>query len=256
MDTLMRFGMDIYLTPEEEEIIAPIVKPCYAALGLANDYFSFDVEWEEFKEEESATTAMTNAVWLFMQWHQVDQQAAKRCVQEVTNKYEKEYRQRVQEFVSGQGKTNAKVQVYLSALGYQIPGNVSWSLRCPRYHPWLGGEARAILHDSTGEIQNAWKPRSISGKSDTSQSSVWSGASDSSPRSSISSAPSIDVTRLSDRADLGSEVRIYRVPSFLVEFTDNSTASSESRRVYQLPSLQRSPGGIHRCPERVARPAG
>ncbi|EYE98143.1 uncharacterized protein EURHEDRAFT_400288 [Aspergillus ruber CBS 135680] len=48
VDTLMRFGMGILLTLEEDEMIAPIVKQCYFALGLSNDYFSFDVEWERF----------------------------------------------------------------------------------------------------------------------------------------------------------------------------------------------------------------
>ncbi|PYI01416.1 geranylgeranyl pyrophosphate synthase [Aspergillus sclerotiicarbonarius CBS 121057] len=205
VDTLMRFGMGILLTPEEG-LIAPIVKPCYAALGLANDYFSFDVEWEEFQKEGSDKKAMTNAVWLFKQWHHVDQDEAKRLVQQVTNNYEKEYRQRVHECVSGEGKENARLQEYLVALGYQIPGNVAWSLHCPRYHPWLCEKAGAILQASSGEIPNPSTRQSISGESLSSQSSLWSGASDNSPRSSISSAPSVDVTgKPSDRADLGSE---------------------------------------------------
>lgn len=48
---IMRFGMGILLTPEENAIIGSIVKTCYAALGLANDYISFDVEWEEYQNE-------------------------------------------------------------------------------------------------------------------------------------------------------------------------------------------------------------
>lgn len=76
---LMRFGMGIQLSNEEQRIIEPIVKPCYAALGLANDYFSFDIEWQEF-QSESDKTAMTNAVWLFMQWDGLDIQQAKRRV--------------------------------------------------------------------------------------------------------------------------------------------------------------------------------
>ncbi|KAF7125867.1 hypothetical protein CNMCM5793_002160 [Aspergillus hiratsukae] len=100
VDTLMRFGMGILLTAEEERCLAPIVKPCYAALGLANDYFSFDVEWEEFQSGSSGKSTMTNLVWLFMQWHQVDVQEAKRRVREVTNRYEDEYRQRVEAFLA------------------------------------------------------------------------------------------------------------------------------------------------------------
>ena len=50
----MRFGMGILLTPEENNLTYPIVRPCYAALGLANDYFSFDVEWEEYQQEQQS----------------------------------------------------------------------------------------------------------------------------------------------------------------------------------------------------------
>lgn len=206
----MRFGMGLLLTTEEEELVAPIVKPCYAALGLANDYFSFDVEWEEYRKPESNQTAMTNAVWLFMQWHQVDEEEAKRLVQQVTNDYERGYQQRVQEFMAGQGKSNAKLQLYLTALGCQIPGNVAWSLRCPRYHPWLCEEGSALLQASMKEardLPNIGKRRSVSGDSISSMSSLWTGASDRSARSSVSSAPSVDDReKETDRVILGTEV--------------------------------------------------
>ncbi|OJJ72250.1 hypothetical protein ASPBRDRAFT_675371 [Aspergillus brasiliensis CBS 101740] len=208
VDTLMRFGMNILLTPEEEELVAPIVKPCYAALGLANDYFSFDIEWEEFQQPESNQSTMTNAVWLFMQWHQVDEQEAKRRVRQVTNDYEREYQQRVRDFISGEGKSNTKLQLYLTALGYQIPGNIAWSLRCPRYHPWLCEEGSALLRasmDEARDVCNEGKRRSISGDSISSESSVWSGASDRSARSSVSSAPSLDEGKEPDRVMLGTE---------------------------------------------------
>jgi hypothetical protein len=50
------------LTEEEIKTVAPIVKPCYTPLDLANDYFAFDVEWKEFNETESGDGAMANAV--------------------------------------------------------------------------------------------------------------------------------------------------------------------------------------------------
>ena len=64
----MRFGMGFTLTREEEERTAPVIKPCFAALGLANDYYSFDIEWKEFQEEKTSdeNPTMTNAVWLYM----------------------------------------------------------------------------------------------------------------------------------------------------------------------------------------------
>ncbi|KAL4953372.1 isoprenoid synthase domain-containing protein [Aspergillus filifer] len=119
VDMLMRFGMGIILTEEEQKRIEPIVKPCYAALGLANDYFSFDIEWEEFQAECDKTT-MTNA-----------------------------YLRNIAEFAAGEGKEDMKLQTYLRAQGYQIPGNVAWSLRCPRYHPCLCKDEASLLHQDT-----------------------------------------------------------------------------------------------------------
>ncbi len=64
VDKLMLFGMGTTLSQDELAQVAPIARPCYAALGLANDYFSFDVEYEVFKNSNAKT--MTNAAWLFM----------------------------------------------------------------------------------------------------------------------------------------------------------------------------------------------
>ena len=194
---LMRFGMGIVLTPEKQKLIEPIVKPCYAALGLANDYFSFDIEWEEFQAESDKTT-MTNAVWLFMQWENLNAEQAKRRVQEVTKQYEQQYLRNIADFAAGEGKENIKLQTYLKAQGYQVPGNVAWSLRCPRYHPWLCKEAASLLHqDTIQELEAGRKPQALEeyrsrshSESDLSDASptFWSGSCRSSARSSVSSA--------------------------------------------------------------------
>lgn len=202
---LMRFGMGILLTSEEDEIVSSIVKPCYAALGLANDYFSFDIEWEEFQQSEKAT--MTNAVWLFMQWHNIDVPGAKILVQQVTNRYEKEFQQNVASFVAGKGKDNIKLQTYLKAQSQQMPGNVAWSLRCPRYHPELCEEASKMIYSTVQGLSippkrvktpfqgpaSTVRPRghtdaSVGSVSD--DSSVWSAENTPSSRSSVSSASS------------------------------------------------------------------
>lgn len=214
VDALMRFGMGIVLTPEEEERLAPIVKPCYAALGLANDYFSFDVEWEEFQADDSGKTTMTNLVSLFMQWYKIDIPQAKERVREVTNQYEREYQQQVNNFMTTEGRGNAKIETYLKALGHQIPGNIVWSLRCPRYHPELCEDASKLLsgdhgisrgeqfpykEEETSRIIDLWRSPSRSPSdsetSDDSRSVVWS----TSNRSSVSSALSVDAENWSPR---------------------------------------------------------
>lgn len=149
---------------------------------------------------------MTNAVWLFMQWHNVDVPEAKILVQQVTNGYEKEFQQNVASFVAGKGKDNIKLQTYLKAQGQQIPGNVAWSLRCPRYHPELC-EAGKMLYSTVQGLSippkrvetpsqgpaSTVRPRghtnaSVGSVSD--DSSVWSAENTPSPRSSVSSASS------------------------------------------------------------------
>jgi hypothetical protein len=218
--------MGIRLTPEEERFLAPIVKPCYAALGLANDYFSFDVEWQEFQSAFPGKRTMTNLVWLFMQWDQVDIQEAKRRVREVTNRYEDEYRERMEASLAKDCRGNGKLKTYLHALGHQIPGNVAWSLRCPRYHPELCDDAIGLLERDRKESKREEKDQETAhdipaddsarrpSDSDVScsvGSSIWSV----SKRSSISSAPSDDSEPWSqEQVKLGDEVRILSTISF------------------------------------------
>lgn len=219
---LMRFGMGILLTSQEDEIAAPNVKPCYAALGLTNDYFSFDVEWEEFQQSEKTT--MKNAVWLFMQWCNVDVSEAKRLVQQATNKYDKEFRQNVASFIEGKGKDNFKLQTYLKAQGQQMPGNAAWSLRYPRYHPELCEETGGILHSTVQGLSippkredvlpqgptSTVRPRghtNVSVGSVSDDSSLWSAENTPSSRSSVSSAFSNDDDQCQTRpVSLGLEV--------------------------------------------------
>ncbi|GFF26184.1 fusicoccadiene synthase [Aspergillus lentulus] len=259
VDALMRFGMGIRLTSEEENRLAPIVKPCYAALGLANDYLSFDVEWQEFQSASSGKRTMTNLVWLFMQWDQVDVQEAKRRVREVTNQYEDEYRERMEAFLAKDGRGNDKLKIYLHALGHQIPGNVAWSLRCPRYHPELCDDASALLErgrkESKGEAKDQETAHDIpaddsarrpseSDDSCSASSSIWSV----SKRSSISSAPSdnsepwsLEQVKLGDEHLLAPAEYISSLPSKGVReaFVDalNVWVMLPDRTVAQLKSI-------------------
>ncbi|KAF7586323.1 hypothetical protein BBP40_009070 [Aspergillus hancockii] len=193
VDTLMRFGMGIMLTGEEINTVASIVKPCYAALGLANDYFSFDAEWKEFNQVQFDKGAMTNAVWLFMRWNNVGIAEAKDLVRKVTNEYEQEYQNRVEAFIAGDGRNMTKLHTYLRALAYQIPGNIAWSLRCPRYHPERCDEASTILENEMRSERRAdisdytTEHTSDSGTSPSDKSTIWTAYDASSKRSSVSS---------------------------------------------------------------------
>ncbi|KAJ5116916.1 Variediene synthase [Penicillium angulare] len=147
VDTVMRFGMGILLTKEEEELLAPIARPCFAALGLANDYFSFDIEWQEYQESQDTgkSSTMTNLVWLYTQWEDLSLSQAKEKTMQTVRNFETEYYHAMNLFMSND-KCSANCANYLKSLAYQMPGNVVWSLRCPRYHPELSPEEETLLH--------------------------------------------------------------------------------------------------------------
>ncbi|KAJ5202050.1 uncharacterized protein N7498_006713 [Penicillium cinerascens] len=147
VDSVMRFGMGIVLTKEEENRTASIARSCYAALGLANDYYSFDIEWKEFQQEKSAegTSTMTNAVWLYIQWEDLSIDAAKEKVRQVVHNYEQEYQKKMNAFIADKEQCPPHLAEYLRALAFQIPGNIVWSLRCPRYHPESSVEGYFLL---------------------------------------------------------------------------------------------------------------
>ena len=58
VDKVMLFGMGMTLSQDELAQVEHIARPCYAALGLANDYFSFDVEYEVFRNSSAKTRPM------------------------------------------------------------------------------------------------------------------------------------------------------------------------------------------------------
>lgn len=142
----MLFGMGETLTKEKDALLAPIIRPCYASLALANDYFSFDREWAESLSSPDAPKPL-NAVWLYMQWQSVDMATAKWLVREATNQFEVEFLEGCRKFRESSGKSNDRLERYLRGLQYQVSGNVVWSLNCPRYHPDWRYEANEGLED-------------------------------------------------------------------------------------------------------------
>lgn len=153
----MRFGIGIVLTEEEEQLVGPIARPCYAALGLVNDFHSFDVEWELAQEEVNGTEnlAMTNAVWLYMTWESLPITEAKKKVRQLARQFEREFQSWLDYMFADEQRCSPKVAAYLRALAFQIPGNAVWSLRTPRYHPELCEEAGALLQQSTSKKERA-----------------------------------------------------------------------------------------------------
>ncbi|KAE8853025.1 hypothetical protein PTNB73_10212 [Pyrenophora teres f. teres] len=134
LEALLLFGMGVTLTKEEDAKLESLRRPCFLAIGLANDYLSFDREYLEFSETVETQT-LNNAVWLYMQLHHVDVSAAKRMVLDMTRQQEDEFLEKRARFRRENKDISEKMNRHLEALAYQISGNLVWSLNCPRYRP-------------------------------------------------------------------------------------------------------------------------
>jgi len=143
---MLLFGMGITLTKEEDRHLESVRKPCYAALGLANDYFSFDREHDELQASGESQT-FTNSVWIHMKWHNVDAAAAKNMVKQATQYYQRQFLDLCAEYRYEHSSSADYIDRYLRALAYQVNANVVWSLNCPRYHPDCRYDPNAGLED-------------------------------------------------------------------------------------------------------------
>jgi geranylgeranyl pyrophosphate synthase len=139
--------MGTTLTEEEDRQLESVRKPCYTALSLANDYFSFDREYDEF-QASSKSQSMTNFVWIHMKLHNVDVVTAKKMVKQAIWRYERRYLDLCAEYRREHISLSDHVDRYLRALAYQVSGNVVWSLNCPRYHPDRRYDPNAGLESS------------------------------------------------------------------------------------------------------------
>jgi ophiobolin F synthase len=139
--------MGITLTYEEDIQLESLRKPCYAALALTNDYFSFDLEYDEFQASGESQT-LTNSVWLHMKWHNIDIVAAKKMVKQAIWCYERRFLDLCDDFGGENSSLPSHIDRYLRALSYLVSGNVVWSLNCPRYHPDRRYDPNAGLEDS------------------------------------------------------------------------------------------------------------
>ncbi|KAK2735665.1 Fusicoccadiene synthase 3 [Colletotrichum kahawae] len=93
VDYVMRFGMSLNLTDEEERCAAPLSRLAYLIAALHNDYVSFDVEYAIFRDDGEAESlhAFTNGVWVMMYLNGMGVDEAKEAIKVKTQAYENEF---------------------------------------------------------------------------------------------------------------------------------------------------------------------
>lgn len=149
--------------------------------GLCNDIFSFDVEFEDFQRTKSE--AMTNIVWLFIQWHNLDVKEARKLAGVEARMHELKF---LRLWRDAKDTLSPKLERYVRGLAYQIAGNAAWSTDNPRYHPEKNAYTDSMIEfDRTLACYSNVKADSASGARasvDSETSSVYTKSSQNSPR--------------------------------------------------------------------------
>ncbi|KAI0812131.1 isoprenoid synthase domain-containing protein [Xylaria sp. FL0064] len=126
----LTFGMGITIPTHEKDLCMELAKPGYAALGLANDLFSW--EKERIAAEKLGQNYVFNAIWVTMQERGVDEAEAKRVCSDEIRKYMADYEQVVQNAKNNES-ISKDLRKYLEAVLLSCIGNIVWSIYCPRY---------------------------------------------------------------------------------------------------------------------------
>ena len=124
------YGMALDITEDEWNAIMPIVRPAVVGMALANDYFSWQKEYDQFKREPKA--ALTNGIWVLMHEHSIIEEEAKQMLKGTIADYSQEYVHLMTGYLHST-KGSQDVRKFLSAVEIMIPGNIGWSQFSPRY---------------------------------------------------------------------------------------------------------------------------
>ena len=152
---MITLGMAITLSEAELQHCEAIVRPAWIALGLQNDYYSWDKEVRSARSH--GRTNVVNAIAVLMQEHSVIEDQAKQLCKEKTRDLVLEYNRSVEESRS-RTELSYDMRRYLEALRYSLSGNAVWSLTCPRYHPESGFNERQLAMMAkvgSGDIDDA-----------------------------------------------------------------------------------------------------
>ena len=124
--------MALTITENEREVLRPVAAPAYASIALANDFFSWQKEYDDFKNQ-SESKYMVNAVWILMQEQSLTVETAKETLVKKAAEYCQEFL-RLKADLQSSEILSSDAELYLSAVGLFLSGNVGWSQYCPRYN--------------------------------------------------------------------------------------------------------------------------
>lgn len=130
---MVTFGMGIRIPEEELEMCHKLANTAYLNLGLTNDLYSWQKEYETAVAMDRDYIA--NVIGVLMEERKVSEEVAKEICREKIKVTIVDFRKIVAD-TKARDDVSLDTKRYLEGLLYSLSGNLVWSIDCPRYHRW------------------------------------------------------------------------------------------------------------------------
>ena len=133
---MMRFVMELMITPEEIELVEPIHWNACASAALANDYWSW---WKEASQNRTHEMRIFNGVVVLMNEKGMNTESALEELKQRSLDYELRTEKLCEELLHSGNSASRSVdfEKYVRAHLWFVAGNNYWSSTCPRYHKYM-----------------------------------------------------------------------------------------------------------------------
>ncbi|KAH7213260.1 Aristolochene synthase from penicillium Roqueforti [Fusarium redolens] len=131
LSSLMRFAMDLRLTPEELTLMKPLEQNCSKQISVVNDIYSWKKELRQSEKGHKEGSFLCSAVKVFSVSTSLDIDATVRILWHMIREWEHIHDEIVAK-VEAEGCSDA-VKRYMKGLEYQMSGNELWSKTTRRY---------------------------------------------------------------------------------------------------------------------------
>ena len=138
---MVTFGMGISIPEEELDLCHELANTAYLNVGLTNDLYSWQKEYET--AVAMGQDYVVNIVSVLMEEHDISEEKAKAMCREKIKATVVDFRKIVED-TKERNDVSVELKKYLEALLYSMSGNLVWSLECPRYHHWASYNERQL----------------------------------------------------------------------------------------------------------------
>lgn len=138
---MVTFGMGISVPEEELDLCHELANVAYLNLGLTNDLYSWQKEYDT--AVAMGQDYVVNIISVLMEEHNISEEEAKAICKEKIKVTIVDFRKIVKD-TKERSDVSIETKRYLEAMLYSLSGNLVWSLECPRYHTWASYNERQL----------------------------------------------------------------------------------------------------------------